>query len=76
MTSMGNAMKLEDDECTRLIGGCLLQQISYHCCLFNQYFISYNKTPTNWWGRQNATPLKFNTKTSVAAFSAVFFELQ
>ena len=31
-----------------------------------------NKMPTNWWGRQNAAPLKFDPKPSEAAFSAVF----
>ena len=27
-----------------------------------------NKKPTNWWGRQNAAPLKFDPKPSEAAF--------
>ena len=33
------------------------------------------KKPTNWWGRQNATPLKFDPNLSNAqvAFSVVFF---
>ena len=31
-----------------------------------------NKKPTNWWGRENAAPLKFDPKPSEAAFSAVF----
>ena len=26
---------------------------------------------TNWWGRQNATPIKFDPKPSQAVFSAV-----
>ena len=30
-----------------------------------------NKVSTNWWGRQNAAPLKFDPKPSEAAFSAV-----
>ena len=30
-----------------------------------------NKTSTNWWGRQNAAPLKFDPKSSEVAFSAV-----
>ena len=32
-----------------------------------------NKEPTNWWGRHNAAPLKFDSKQSEAAFSTVFF---
>ena len=32
----------------------------------------WNKKPTNWWGRQNAVPLKFDPKLSEAAFSAFF----
>ena len=31
-----------------------------------------NKMPTNWWGRQNAAPLKFDPKPSEVAFSASF----
>ena len=31
-----------------------------------------NKRPTSWWGRQNAVPLKFDTKLLEAAFSIVF----
>ena len=31
-----------------------------------------NKEPTNWWRRQNAAPLKFDSKQSEAAFSTVF----
>ena len=31
-----------------------------------------NKKPTNWWGRQNATPLKFDPKLLEAAFSKYF----
>ena len=31
-----------------------------------------NKTPSNRWGRQNVTPLKFDPKPSKAAFSAVW----
>ena len=31
-----------------------------------------NKKPINWWGRQNAAPLKFDLKPLEAAFSAVF----
>ena len=34
-----------------------------------------NKKPTNWWGRQNAAPLKFDSNQSEAAFSTVFFEI-
>ena len=30
-----------------------------------------NTMPTNWWGRINATPLKFYRKPSEAAFSTV-----
>ena len=30
--------------------------------------LSNNKKPTNWWGRQNAAPLKFDPKPSEAAF--------
>ena len=30
-----------------------------------------NKKSTNWWGRQNATPLKFNPKPHEASFSAI-----
>ena len=29
---------------------------------------SLNKKPTNWWGRQNAAPLKFDPKLSEAGF--------
>ena len=29
-----------------------------------------NKTPTNWWGRQNAAPLKFDPEPSEAGYSA------
>ena len=32
-----------------------------------------NKKPTNWWGRQNAAPLEFDSKQSEVAFSTVFF---
>ena len=28
--------------------------------------------PTNWWGRQNAVPLRFDPKPLEAVFSAVF----
>ena len=35
--------------------------------------ILWNKKPTNWCGRQNAGPLKFDTKPSEAAFWEVFF---
>ena len=31
-----------------------------------------NKKPTNWWGRQNSAPLKFDPKPSEAAFWTVF----
>ena len=34
--------------------------------------IKKNKKPINCWGRQNATPLKFDLKPSEAVFSAVF----
>ena len=29
-----------------------------------------NKMPTNWWGRQTAAPLKFDSKSQEAAFFA------
>ena len=32
-----------------------------------------NKKSTNWWGRQNAAPLKFDKKLLEIAFSPVFF---
>ena len=32
----------------------------------------YNKKPTNWWGRKNAAPLKFDPKSSEAEFSVFF----
>ena len=31
-----------------------------------------NKKPANWWGRENAAPLKYDLKLLKAAFSAVF----
>ena len=34
--------------------------------------LTKNKKPTNWWGRQNATALKFDPKQSELVFSAVF----
>ena len=34
-------------------------------------YMYINKMPTNWCGRQNATPLKFDQKQSEAAFSPV-----
>ena len=34
--------------------------------------LKLNKKPTNWWGMQNAAPLKFDPKPSDATFSAVF----
>ena len=35
-----------------------------------KWILNRNKKPTNWWGRQNAAPLKFDRRQ--AAFSAVF----
>ena len=34
--------------------------------------VIWNKKPSNWWGRQNAAPLKFDPKLSKAVFLAVF----
>ena len=34
--------------------------------------ITLNKMPTNWWGRQDAAPLKVDPKPLEAVFSAVF----
>ena len=34
-----------------------------------------NKNPTNWWGRQNAAPQKFDRKPSEAAFWTVFLNV-
>ena len=31
-----------------------------------------NKMPTNWWGKQNAVPLKFDPKPPESAFFPVF----
>ena len=36
------------------------------------WLIVSNKKPTNWWGRQIAAPLKFDSKLSDATFSKVF----
>ena len=35
-----------------------------------------NKMPTNWWGRQNDAPLKFDPKPSEAAYFRPFFALR
>ena len=32
----------------------------------------YRGMPNNWWGMQNAAPIKYDQKLSEAAFSAVF----
>ena len=36
-------------------------------------FYLKDKTHTNWWGRQNAAPLKFDPKPSEATFSGVIW---
>ena len=42
-------------------------------CACVRMYVTKHKKPTNWWGRQNAVPLKFDSKQSEAAFSTVFF---
>ena len=39
------------------------------CGITTKVGVSPNKKPVNWWGKQNATPLKFDPKPSDTAFS-------
>ena len=54
-------MKLQDLVVSEILKKSVEVDIVYH-----------NKKPTNWLGRQNAAPLKFDPKPSETAFSAVF----
>ena len=39
--------------------------------LLTYLILKINNIPTNWWGRKNASPLKFDPEPSEAAFSTV-----
>ena len=50
-----------------------LVSVSYFAFSFvYSALLNNNKMPTICWGRQNAAPLKFESKPSEAAFSATF----
>ena len=44
--------------------------------LVKNHVVTQRNKPTNWWGRKNAAPLKFDPKPKEAAFSAVFRTLR